>query len=198
MAKIGCPSYCAQSGGTRKPSDEATSFGKRAALPRRFGGRARRGRQSGASFNQDAMMCINGVPSCSLPNCTLSRPLLKSVVLKPGSVSDAVGSPAFVMCIVSPAKPAAPSLSDVSTSLNVKVPNTVASSPLWKPLSVLQISALGLRSSTKNVSVPLPPVRKFEPYHRPARCSRHAPVSHHRRGRRASSETLILTEFWSE
>ena len=28
---------------------------------------------------------------------------------------------------------------------------------------MLQISAVGPRSSTKNVSVPLPPVRKFEP-----------------------------------
>ena len=28
---------------------------------------------------------------------------------------------------------------------------------------VLQMSAVGLRSSTKKLSVPLPPVRKFEP-----------------------------------
>ena len=42
-------------------------------------------------------------------------------------------------------------------------PQIVAASPAWKPLTVLQMSAVGPRSSTKNVSVPLPPVRKFEP-----------------------------------
>ena len=42
-------------------------------------------------------------------------------------------------------------------------PQIVTASPAWKLFTVLQISAVALRSSTKKVSVPLPPVRKFEP-----------------------------------
>ena len=43
------------------------------------------------------------------------------------------------------------------------MPQIVTASPAWKLFTVLQISAVALRSSTKKVSVPLPPVRKFEP-----------------------------------
>jgi hypothetical protein len=39
----------------------------------------------------------------------------------------------------------------------------VAASPEWKLLTVDQIAAAAPRSSTKNVSSPIPPLRKFEP-----------------------------------
>ena len=39
----------------------------------------------------------------------------------------------------------------------------VQASPPWKLTRELQISLLAPRSSTKNVSIPVPPVRKFDP-----------------------------------
>src|SRR6516164_443804 len=72
--------------------------------------------------------------------------------------------PAAVTCKVNPVNPVAPwpSTHEVSKPRWV-TPNMVAASPAWKLATVLQISAEGLRSSTKKVSSPVPPTRKFDP-----------------------------------
>src|SRR5207248_10134744 len=55
-----------------------------------------------------ATTCKNGVLSGSEPNATDRRPLLRSAVLYPGRVSDAVGWSGVLTCRVRPVKPTAP------------------------------------------------------------------------------------------
>src|ERR1700744_5312232 len=89
------------------------------------------------------------------PKLILSRPLLKSLLVNPARVSDAIGLPPAVACTVRAVNLAGPWL---STQENPKswgvTPHTVAESPPGKPTTVLQMSAAGPRSSTKNVSPP--------------------------------------------
>src|SRR5690348_10945318 len=100
----------------------------------------------------------------SVPKLTESRPLLRSALVYPANVNDAVGLPAAVACSVKPVKPVAPCPSVQARPKSCAVtPQIVAASPAWKLLTVLQMSAVAARSSTKNVSVPLPPVMKFDP-----------------------------------
>lgn len=92
------------------------------------------------------------------------RPSPRSALVYPVRVSDAVGWPGAVACSVRPVKPGVPWPSiQARPKSRGATPQIVAASPSWKPLTVLQMSAEAERSSTKNVSVPLPPLRKLEP-----------------------------------
>ena len=93
-----------------------------------------------------------------------SRPLARSAWLNPASVNSAAGCPGAVAVSVRPVYPAAPCPS-AQARLNVLgvTPQMVAESPTWKLTIVSQMLAVAARSSTKNVSVPLPLVRKLEP-----------------------------------